>query len=74
MSKQPHYSFDVETLTLTENLGDQPTDKPGKEEHTAFINRKVWGPEDSYLTVGCQVNESNFNPGDKVKITIEKIK
>lgn len=73
MPKQPHYSIDVETLTVTEKLGGQPTDKPGKEVHTAFINRKVWGPEDSYLTVGCQVNESNFNVGDKVKITIEKI-
>lgn len=48
MIEKPHYSIDVETLTVTEKLGDQPTDKPGKEEHTAFINRKVWGPEDSY--------------------------
>ena len=73
MTPKSHYSIDIETKNLTEKLGNQPTDKHGEEEHTAFVNRKVWGPGDSYLTVGCQVDESNFNQGDKVKITIEKV-
>ena len=44
-----------------------------KEEHTTFVNKKIWGPGDTYLTVGCQVEESNFKPGGKVKLTIEKV-
>ena len=44
-----------------------------KEEHTAFVNRKVWGPDDTYLSVNCHVDESNFKPGNKVKVTVEKV-
>ena len=43
-----------------------------KEEHTAFVQQKTWGPDDTYLTVSCQVSKSNFSTGDKVKITVEK--
>lgn len=43
-----------------------------KEEHTAFVQQKTWGPDDSYLSVSCQISRSNFSTGDKVKITIEK--
>ena len=70
MTEQTHYSIDIETKNLTEKNENKTQ---VKEEHTTFVNKNVWGPGDTYLTVGCQVEESNFKPGGKVKLTIEKV-
>ena len=42
-----------------------------KETMNSYVERKVWGPDDDYMTVTVQVDK--FRPGDKVKVTVEKI-
>lgn len=40
---------------------------------TGRVNEKVWGPDDSYLTVEVQVDSSIFKSNQTVKVTVEEI-
>lgn len=43
-----------------------------KESTISYVKNNVWGIDDEYLTVEVQV--SKFKRGDKVKVTVEKVK
>ena len=38
----------------------------------AIVVEKVWGPDDTYLTVEVQVDSSQFKRGDKVEVMVRK--
>lgn len=40
---------------------------------TGRVSKKVWGPEDTYLTVEVQVDESIFKSMETVKVTVAQI-
>lgn len=44
-----------------------------KEIKEGMVQEKVWGPDDTYLTVEVQVDSMNFKDGEKVRVTIEKL-
>jgi len=45
-----------------------------KEIKEGIVQMKVWGPDDTYLTVEVQVDSSHFKDGERVKVTIEKLR
>jgi hypothetical protein len=58
-----------EARTFLKREGDWNVVKEIKE---GIVQEKVWGPNDTYLTVEVQVDSSRFKDGEKVKVTIEK--
>lgn len=40
---------------------------------TGHVNKKLWGPDDEYLTVEVQVDSSIFKSNEKVKVTVEQL-
>lgn len=42
-----------------------------KETMNSYVRKNVWAPDDVYMTVTVQVDK--FKPGDKVKVTVEKM-
>jgi len=37
------------------------------------VSKKVWGPDDEYLTVEVQVDSSIFKSMENVKVTVEQL-
>lgn len=37
------------------------------------VSKKIWGPEDSYLTVEVQVDPYIFKSMERVKVTVEQL-
>ena len=46
----------------------------GKQVIEGTVQEKVWGPDDTYLTVEVQVDSGTFHEGESVKVTVEKKK
>ena len=42
-----------------------------KDVTTTSVQRKVWGPDDTYYVVEVQIDSEKFKNGEKVKVTIE---
>lgn len=38
---------------------------------TARVQKKVWGPDDTYLTIEMQVPEDKFKQGEVVEVIVK---
>ena len=49
--------------------------KPVEVTKKARVEEKIWGPDDTYLTVEVQVfTTEGFKEGDEVEVTVKKVK
>lgn len=57
----------------TKKKAKKVEEPPTQETHTAYVEERVWGPDDTYLVIGdVQVFSDAFQKGDEVEITIRK--
>jgi len=44
-----------------------------KQTIKGIVSKKIWGPDDSYLTVEVQVDSSIFHSMEDVMVTVEQL-